>query len=106
MLPPGHPLRSTHKQALISKHWPLSFGGDKPPKPPKLPAPARPSAAWHRVADTYAAYILVLFRPYTLENVSELEWGWDALGRFMAAIDPPRGAPGAPPPPVRSPLHR
>jgi hypothetical protein len=83
-----HPLfHITHELQLRSKINPWIFGGNPPPKPPPLPKPDNPTEAWIRKANTFAAYYLVLFRPFNEDDVEQISFTWEALCTFMEQID-------------------
>lgn len=87
-LAPTHPLTDTHEIRLKSRIDPFILGGKPPPSLPKLPAKPDRSSQWQKRADAFAAYYLVLFRPYHPENVQNLHWDWDAFCEFMNQIHP------------------
>jgi hypothetical protein len=59
-----HPLFHTHELQLRSKINPFILGGNPPRRPPPLPKPENPTEAWTKKANAFAAYYLVLFRPF------------------------------------------
>ena len=83
-----HPLYHSHDIQLRSKINPWILGGDPPPKPPPLPRPDNPPDVWTKTANTFAAYYLVLFRPFSEEDIGTMAFTWDALCSFMQQIDP------------------
>jgi hypothetical protein len=82
-----HPLFHTHDLQLRSKINPWILGGNPPPKPPPLPKPGNPTEAWIRKANAFAAYYLVLFRPFSEDDVEQMSFTWEALCTFMEKID-------------------
>jgi len=83
-----HPLYSTHDVQLRSKINPWILGGDPPPKAPPLPKPNNPPEVWTKTANKFAAYYLVMFRPFSAVDVEALEFTWDAFCEFIQQIDP------------------
>jgi hypothetical protein len=83
-----HPLYNTHEVQLRSKINPWILGGDPPPKSPSLPQPDNPTDIWTKTADAFAAYYLVMFRPFSDEDVMSLAFTWDAFAEFIEQIDP------------------
>jgi hypothetical protein len=82
-----HPLFHTHELQLRSKINPFILGGNPPPRPPPLPKPENPTEAWTKKANAFAAYYLVLFRPFNEDDVDSMSFTWDALCIFMQQID-------------------
>ena len=82
-----HPLFHTHELQLRSKINPFILGGNPPPRPPPLPKPENPTEAWIKKANVFAAYYLVLFRPFNEDDVDSMSFSWDALCNFMQQID-------------------
>jgi hypothetical protein len=86
----NHPPFHTHELQLRSKINPWILGGDPPPKPPPLPQPNIPTEIWTRTANIFVAYYLVLFRPFSEDDIRTMSFTWDALCTFMQQIDPVR----------------
>ena len=82
-----YPLFHTHELQLRSKINPWILGGDPPPKPPLLPQPDNPTEVWIRTANTFAAYYLIVFRPFNEDDIGTMSFTWDALCTFMQQID-------------------
>jgi hypothetical protein len=83
-----HPLFNTHDVQLRSKINPWILAGDPPPKAPPTPQPENPPDVWIKSANNFAAYYLVMFRPFSSEDVHRLAFTWDAFCEFIQHIDP------------------
>ena len=83
----GHPLAQSHRFYLRSKAAVPVLANGPPPRYPGA-RPAQPSARWTRNANTFAAYMLVLFKPWRstdpAQDVGPLTWA--AFGRFVGAL--------------------
>ena len=83
-----YPLNKTHVQRIRSKFCiPLAVQGA--PKYPS-PKPAQFCKNWKKKADKFAAYIIVLFRPWDKENGRHPgQLNWEALCKFISELKQP-----------------
>jgi len=81
---PECPLAETHRLVLRSKQVVPRLGVGPPPKVPRGPRPeeeGEDQSAWDKRAATFAAYMLVLFKPWRHDKpLTDLSWG--ALMKF------------------------
>ena len=84
----GHPLCETHTQRLCSKQFTPILAGAHCPKYPG-PKPLAPSAQWSAAAARFARYVLVTFRPWSVESKLPGSLDWDSLCDFMESLEHP-----------------
>lgn len=80
-----HPLYRTHLQQLKSKQCIPRLAG---PAPPRHPGPMRPGKAWLDAANHFAAYVICLFHPWSLETLAPpIPLTWNAFQLWVGRLE-------------------
>jgi len=82
-----HPLAATHTQRLrLKSKIPMLAGAS----PPMHPGKKRSDAKWKRKADAFAAYVITLHKPWSVDTLApDIALNWNSFQTWVQHLDDP-----------------